>query len=83
MKLSKIWRTVVQTQEEICNSYARMIEGFKPLKCKYMAICTPKDGMKVYWSLEECIFWDGVEYMIDHITMYTSDNDFTIYVYVK
>lgn len=83
MKLSKIWRIVVKTQEDVCNSYAKVIEGFNPLKCRFMVICTPNNEMQIYRSLEECACYDGVDYRIDHITMHTNEDEFTVYVYVK
>lgn len=83
MKLSKIWRTVVKTQEDVCNSYAKLIEGFKPLKCQFMGICTPDGQMEIYHSLTECICFDGVDYTIENITMMTNEDKFTIYVHVK
>lgn len=42
MKLSEIWRAVVKSQEELCAWYAKAVKGFKPLKCRFMAICTPE-----------------------------------------
>ena len=83
MKLSKIWQTVVKSQEDISYSYAKSIKGFNPLKCRFMAVCTPDNQMKIYWGLKECICYDGVDYTIDHITMHMNEDEFTIYVYVK
>ena len=83
MKLSEIWRAVVKPQEELSACYAKVIKGFKPLKCRSMGICTREGQLKLYCSLEECICYDGVEYTIENITMMTVDDKFTIYVYVK
>lgn len=83
MKLSEIWRAVVKSQEDLCAWYAKAVKGFKPLKCRFMAICTPGGQMKLYTSLTECVAYDGVDYTIENIAMMTDDDKFAIYVYVK
>lgn len=83
MKLSEIWRAVVKPQEDLCSCYSKVYEEFKPLKCRFMGICTCEGQLKLYRSLEECICYDGVDYTIENITMMTDDDKFTIYVYVK